>query len=210
MKCPLVAALATVSLLFTACEKAEITSYRVTKPGSPQVMAAQADTSRPAPAPAPKSPAPAQANMANTAVPTASGDGLAWSAPKHWTAKPPGSMRRGSYAITDERNNEADLSITAFPGTVGGELANVNRWRGQIELQPITEGELGAALTRLEKNGLKIAVLDATGPSQRTLGAMVPFNGATWFFKLQGPVNLVGREKDAFMAFLDTVKPAGK
>src|SRR5262245_11486043 len=48
-----------LSLPFAACEKAEISSYRVSKSPSPQVMAAQADNSRPAPAPAPKSAAPA-------------------------------------------------------------------------------------------------------------------------------------------------------
>jgi hypothetical protein len=216
MKRSFAALLIGFSLSFTACEKAEITTYRVARQTSgptPQVMAAQADNSRPAPAPAPKAPTPAptaQANMANTAVPTASGEGLAWSAPEHWKAKPTGAMRKGSYAITDERNNEADMSITAFPGNVGGELANVNRWRGQIELEPITEAEMAAALTRFEKNGLKFAVVEAVGPSQRTLGAMVPFNGATWFFKLQGPLNLVAKEKDAFMKFLESVKPAAK
>lgn len=207
MKRPFAVTLLGLPLLLAACEKAEITTYRVPKAATPQVMAAQADKT-PAPA-TPKAPA-GGGGMANTAVPTASGDGLTWKAPANWTAKAPGAMRRGSYSITDDRNNEADLSITAFPGNVGGELANVNRWRGQIELPPITEGELPAALTRFEKNGLKFAVLDITGPTQRTLGAMVPFNGATWFFKLQGPMNLVTKEKDAFMAFLNTVTPPTK
>ncbi len=209
MKRPFAVALLGLPLLFSGCEKAEVATYRVPKSPRPQVMAAQADTTKTPPAPAPKA-SPGGGNMANTAVPTASGDGLTWKAPANWTAKAPGAMRRGSYTITDDRNNEADLSITAFPGNVGGELANVNRWRGQIELSPISEGELAGALTRFEKNGLKFAVLDITGPTQRTLGAMVPFNGATWFFKLQGPMNLVAKEKDAFMAFLNSVTPPAK
>jgi len=36
----------------------------------------------------------------------------------------------------------------------------------------------------------------------------VPFEGATWFFKLMGPDKVVAQQKTAFMAFLDTVKPA--
>jgi hypothetical protein len=206
MNRPFAAALLGLPLLFAACEKAKVTTYQVPKSAAPQAVAAQADK---APQPAPKA-AAGRGNMADMAVPTASGDGLTWTAPEHWKAKAPGAMRRGSYTITDDRNNEADLSITAFPGNVGGELANVNRWRGQIDLEPITEGELPAALNRFEKNGLKFAVLDITGPTQRTIGAMVPYNGATWFFKLQGPVRLVTQEKDAFMKFLESVAPGAK
>src|SRR5690349_6376305 len=100
MKRPFAAALLGLPLLFAACEKAEITTYRVAKTSGPQVMAAQADTTKTPPPPAPKAPS-GGGNMANTAVPTASGDGLTWQAPANWTAKAPGAMRRGSYTITD-------------------------------------------------------------------------------------------------------------
>jgi hypothetical protein len=40
------------------------------------------------------------------------------------------------------------------------------------------------------------------------LGALVPHAGATWFFKLDGPDAVVAREKSAFIAFLQTLRPA--
>jgi hypothetical protein len=88
----------------------------------------------------------------------------------------------------------------------------VNRWRGQVQLPPVSEGDLGSAVTRLQKNGLAMAVVDATGGGPnptRILGAIIPFGGATWFIKLgPAPTALVEKQKSAFLAFLETVKPA--
>ena len=41
-------------------------------------------------------------------------------------------MRRGSYAVGADEKTAADLAITAFPGDVGGDLANVNRWLNKL------------------------------------------------------------------------------
>jgi hypothetical protein len=136
---------------------------------------------------------------------------LTWSAPAAWRPKAVSSMRRGSYDVGEGTEPLADLAITAFPGNVGGDLANVNRWRGQVDLPPITDAELPAALQSLPANGLAIQLADlAGGPVDkpvRMLGAIVPFEGATWFFKLTGPAAIVAAEKQRFVEFLATVKP---
>jgi len=71
---------------------------------------------------------------------------------------------------------------------------------------------VAAAITRLEVNGLKLGVVDMTGAANgapsRLVGAMVPFGGATWFFKLLGPEAVVAPEKAAFLEFLKTIRPA--
>jgi hypothetical protein len=155
--------------------------------------------------------------MADTAVATASGPGLTWTAPANWKTKAGSAMRKGSYAITaDGVAGEADLSITAFGGAVGGDLANLNRWRGQLQLPPVTEFD--SSTQRLDHNDLHITVVDLAGTGmnaatnkpepQRILAAMIPYQGATWFFKMSGPDALVAKEKPAFIAFLDTIKPA--
>jgi hypothetical protein len=106
--------------------------------------------------------------MANTAVATAGGPGLTWTAPAHWKAKPGSSMRKGSFTIAGE-GGEGDLAITAFPGDVGGDLANLNRWRGQIQLPPVTQAEFDAAIQRIEPNGLKMTVVDVAGTGTNAL-----------------------------------------
>ncbi len=119
-------------------------------------------------------------------------------------------MRKGSFTLAGEAGATADLSITAFPGAVGGELANINRWRGQVGLPPITDAELPAAATRFTANGLPFTVVDLAGADlanpQRILGGMTPYEGAMWFFKLTGPDALVAKAKPAFLDFLKTVK----
>ncbi len=152
--------------------------------------------------------------MANTAVTTASGADLVWKAPAHWKTKTGSAMRKGSYTVTAEgMEGEADLSITAFPGDVGGDLANLNRWRGQVKLPPVSQAEFETTTQHLDRGELHMTFAELvgtgnTGKPERILGAMVPHAGATWFFKMQGPDALVAKEKAAFMALLDTVKPA--
>lgn len=193
--------LALLSLL-VACREAKVASYRVPKEKADELPPA-------ASAPGAAAPASGGTDMASTAVPTASGSDLSWTAPSHWQAKPAAAMRKGSYAVVDAEG-AGDLSITAFPGDVGGELANLNRWRGQIQLPPLQESELPGAITRSQQHGLDFAVVDFANTSaakpQRILGAIVPFNGATWFFKLTGPDALVAKEKPAFLAFLESVR----
>jgi hypothetical protein len=191
-----------LAAILVSCRKDEITTYRIPKEAAP----AQPAAATPAAAPA----ATSGAGMAGTPVATATGAALAWTAPASWTAKPASGMRKGSYTITGP-GGAAELAITAFPGDVGGDLANVNRWRGQLQLPPIAQAEFETATRHLDRNGLHITVVDLVGTggsAQRILGAMVPHAGATWFFKLMGPDALVAQERTAFLAFVDTIKPA--
>jgi len=149
-------------------------------------------------------------DMANAAVTTGEGPTLKWTAPPHWQSKPASAMRKATYLIVGEDGATADLSVTAFPGAVGGELANINRWRGQLQLPPLAEAGLDGAISRITVNGLQVVLVDLTGgpadKPQRMLGAIVPSNGANWFFKLTGPEALVAREKPAFLAFVQTLQ----
>lgn len=189
----LVSAALTVLVLLTSCRPAEVARYRVPKEAAPPPAAASA----------------ADRAMAATPVVTAEGDGLAWTAPDHWSANPPGSMRRGSYAIRG-RDGEADMAITAFPGDVGGELANINRWRGQLGLPALQPAELPAVRTTVRTDHFEFVVVEFSNPAAtppgRMLGAFTAHAGNTWFFKLTGPDELVAAEKPAFLAFLQTVR----
>jgi hypothetical protein len=212
-------ALLALTASLAACSKPAVESYRAPKYPPPAKAAAatphtHAAGPTPPAAPPPAAPAPAATTggaMANTAVPTASGPGLAWTAPAAWTAKAGSPMRKATYVIKGD-GGEAELAITAFPGDVGGDLANVNRWRGQINLPPIGAGDLAGAVQRLEFNGLKLGVVDLGGAAgsgaQRTLAAIVPHAGSSWFFKLTGPDAIVAGAKPAFMEFLATIKPS--
>jgi hypothetical protein len=200
-------------LLLCGCRDREITSYRAPKDPAPVAanagMAAGPGSMPEGHPPVGAGATPAAGGMAGTAVPTGS-DSLTWTAPAAWTAMPERPMRKATFAVKDAAGATADLSITAFPGDTGGLLANLNRWRGQIALPPLNEPQLPASVEHLEANGLHLDVVDfvgtANGAPTRIVGAVVPKDGETWFFKLMGPDALVAAQKPAFLDFLRTVR----
>ncbi len=208
---------ALLALGFAGCREPKITSYRAPKETPVVLPPASAPADKPATATAatatatPASVPGMAGTMAGTAVPTASGADLKWTAPAHWQTKTASAMRKATFIISGDGGAEAELAITAFPGEMGGELANLKRWHDQsLQLPEASPAELTAPVTRFESRGLKFAVADYTNgklvPPQRLLGAIVPVGGDTWFFKLTGPVALLEKEKPAFLDFLKTVK----
>ncbi len=189
-------------LLVTAgCRDSEVLDYRISKENDADIPTANAATTA----------VPSPAMQPSPALAVASGAVLTWTAPVAWQLKALGQMRKGSFTLAGpDAATTADLSITAFPGAVGGELANINRWRGQLSLASITEEELSANVTRaVVAGGLAFTVVDIAGGGdqpQRIIGAMVPFDQAMWFFKLSGPDAFVASQKPAFLSFLQTVK----
>jgi hypothetical protein len=212
----ILACAALASLLLTGCRDRQITSYRAPKDAAPAMPAANTPASG-LPADHPPIGGAAggatagadQANMANTAVPTARGADLTWTAPAAWTPKAGSAMRKGSYAVKGD-GGEGDLSITAFPGATGGLEANLNRWRGQVGLPAASPADVVGAAEKFESNGLSFTVVDYANNGTRLLGAVVPYQGNSWFFKLMGPDAIVAGQKATFVEFLHTVKaPAG-
>jgi len=202
-----------IALVSAGCRDREITAYRAPKDAPPPAVQPTAASGNLPPDHPPigggsAAPAASGADMANTAVPTASGNALVWTAPANWAPKALGSMRKGSYSIRNESGGEADLSITAFPGATGGLEANLNRWRGQLGLTPQSPEEVTSAVEKFEANGLQFVVVDYANNGNRLLGAIVPFGGNSWFFKLTGPDAFVASQKAAYLEFLRTVKEA--
>ena len=206
-------------LAASGCRDREIVTYRAPKDPAPVVQPAPPKASMAGELPEghppigqSTNPGPTGAMPAGGSLAAAEGNALTWTAPVHWQAKPLTSFRKGSYSVPGEGGAAADLAITAFPGDTGGLFANVNRWRGQIGLPPVAESGLEAAIQRLDVNGFKIILFDATGTANgqpmRLLGAMVPHEGQTWFFKLTGPEAIVAKEQSAFREFLSTIKAA--
>ncbi len=169
--------LVALTLVFGACRDSKVEVYKIPKeadPPAPSISAAAPATTLPPDH-------PGVGDMTGPAVVKAEGPGLTWTAPSAWQPKPASGMRKATLVVGEG----AELAVTAFPGDVGGELANVNRWRGQLQVAPIGEAELAGVLTRLEAGGLQIAVVDISGGTPdkplRMLGAMVPYGETTWF-----------------------------
>jgi hypothetical protein len=107
-------------------------------------------------------------------------------------------------------DGHAEVTVVTLPGTGGGPLPNVNRWRGQIGLPPVTEAELAGLLTPLAGADAGSFLVDVANPEKknRLVAAVVGHGGGTWFYKLTGDEAAVGGAKAAFVQFVQSVKYA--
>ena len=147
----------------------------------------------------PKEDSPATA-MADSPRPK----GLRWTAPKGWKEIAGSGMRVAGFELP-KGPGKAEVTVVALPGDVGGELANVNRWRGQLALPPIAETGLPAARATVHCRLGSLFVYDFTGEGgkkTRLVAGMISLSGTTWFFKLMGDEAAVAAAKPAFLKLL--------
>lgn len=89
----------------------------------------------------------------DTTTATRQDAGFPWSVPESWIRdETPRQMRIATY-IAPTSTGDQEIAVTRFPGRVGGELANMNRWRGQMGLAPISETELENTIERFSADG---------------------------------------------------------
>lgn len=137
-----------------------------------------------------------------------------WTVPEDWKPGKTSSMRRGSFSVAGADNAKADIAVTVFPGDVGGLVANVNRWRGQLGLPAATADEIKGMTTKVDCIGTTATIVDITskpahsgkGSTARMIVATVPEGGNTWFIKLTGESELVGAQKENFVKFVQSLK----
>jgi hypothetical protein len=107
----------------------------------------------------------------------------------------------------------AVITLSRFPGKAGGLALNVERWRKKVGLPPIEEEQMNKEMLWLKLSGEKTPYVDLSNPSKadtdRILGVVAERGPVTWFFKMQGPPDLVGQQKAAFEAFIESVKFGG-
>ena len=135
-----------------------------------------------------------------------------WTIPSNWTPGQASSMRLASYKVNDEEGNELDFSVTSFPGDVGGLLANVNRWLGQIGVEPTDEKGLKEFVRPITIDGISAQLVEASSEDETLYAAILMRDNRSWFFKLTGNKILAEKEKANFSDFLESIcfhKPNG-
>ena len=134
-----------------------------------------------------------------------------WEVPSSWKPQPPpNDMVLRSFALADAEGGKADLTVTVLGGVSGGLLANVNRWRGQIGLAPVDDVELAKLAKPVDEKAGSATLVDMIGERNgqklRIIGAVVPKNGRTWYYKIMGSERVAEQEKAAFLKFVQTVR----
>ena len=135
--------------------------------------------------------------------------GLRWTAPAGWKEIAGAGMRIASFELPSKTAGKAEVTVVALPGDVGGELANVNRWRGQLALPPIAQEDLSLARATVRTRLGALFVYDFTGTGEkktRLVAGMIQVSGTMWFFKLMGDEKAVAAAKPAFLELLKGLK----
>lgn len=178
-----------LAVLTSGCGRDEIKVYNVPKEKPPQMAEANLPDGHP--------------DLAALAPPPQ----LKWQTPDGWKEVPPGEMRVASFKVSGRDGTQADVSVIPLPGAAGGDLSNVNRWRGQVGQAPVSAEELrklaqvvelaGQSATLFEQNGD-----NAEGVPTRILAVIQRRDDMAWFFKMTGDNNLVAQQKPVFVEFL--------
>lgn len=124
--------------------------------------------------------------------------------PEGWTASPEARQMRHATIMTPSKT---EVVVTVFGGTVGGDLANVNRWRMQVGLEGIQQADLEKNWTKVQTADANTSakVVDFTGPKGRILAAIIPQGDRTWFLRTTGDADAVAKTKDGFDAMVKSV-----
>jgi hypothetical protein len=137
---------------------------------------------------------------------------LTWKTPESWTQLAPGQMRVGSFKATNAGGKSADISIIPLSGVAGGDVANVNRWRGQIGLEPASADAIKQLAQTIEVAGQPGELYELSGKNPGTgepagiLAAIAQRGGTSWFFKMTGDPGVIAEQKPVFLEFLKSVK----
>ena len=132
---------------------------------------------------------------------------LQYTLPPGWQEKPLSPMRLASFKAIAPNGKETDVSVVSLPGIAGGDLANVNRWRGQVQLAPIDEDTLAKSAEHVSANGHDFLVVDLVsdapidGEKQRILAAILDENERAWFIKMTGEDAAVASQKERIHRF---------
>lgn len=132
-----------------------------------------------------------------------------WTAPSSWTAQPLSPIYKAHWKTHSIHSLTADVTITAFPNTVGSLASNINRWRAQIDMNSLSDSE-ALQLAEHQKiggvSGFYVELMtDIPGSSSSVIATCMHANNS-WFFKLSGPSEVVAQELSTFKIFLETVQ----
>ena len=136
----------------------------------------------------------------------------AWQTPPGWQEANAGQFLVAKYLIAGPDNTQASVNVSSSGGTGGGIAANVNRWRGQLGLGELPEGDITKQLSAVETGAGKAFQVQISGTDSRSgqkasiVGIIVPQDGQTWFYKLMGNDQLVERQKEAFTKFVQSAR----
>jgi hypothetical protein len=133
----------------------------------------------------------------------ASDDLIDYTLPEGWTALAATSERYVN--LRPAGDPEASCTLSFLPGSGGGLVDNVNRWRAQLEQPPFPL--FGRVATIVEAEGTFRGMgQGAPRAGFKLLGLLVCEPGGSLFLKFTGPSGLVDQERERFFALSTSLR----
>lgn len=188
-KIPVLSVLAAVFLLLAACsDEPSIQKYNTSKTPLP---AAETSATR------------GGGGTVDTGLP------FTWIVPPGWEAGKTSSMRLASYNVPLSNGETGDFSLVRLSGGAGGTMANINRWRGQIGLEPVEPEELAHSAhlhtTPQGKQFLHVTLINEDNPDSAILGAIFEEPDFVLFAKLTATQSGAEEAQESFEAFCNSI-----
>ena len=184
--------LAATAISLCACQRDEVAHYRVAK--EPPAPARGAPPGMAGEVPAPPRPS--------------GGGALAWTLPRAWKESRGGDSMRFA-TLKPPVEGRVDVSVVVLPGEAGGELANVNRWRGQIGLPPLDGAALARARRAVATRAGEVSLYDFTSEGQtrsRIVAGLAAVAGNSWFVKMTGDERAVAAARPDFIRLVESLR----
>jgi hypothetical protein len=131
-----------------------------------------------------------------------------WLTPTGWTEIPGATPPRVLAFSIGDGEKKAETVVTKFPaGGAGDYLSNINRWRGQIGLTPITDAQSVPMKDVSVGSGGKGILVEFHNPDagKRMIVVIGTVGGELWFYKLSGAGETVEAQREPFASFVKSV-----
>lgn len=107
-------------------------------------------------------------------------------------------------------DKQAEVQVTPLPPSAMSVLSQVNRWRDQVGLGPVSQADLDRAPPKkLKVAGKECELIDLAGPAKRQLVAWFPAGRQVYYVKMIGAPELVGQQREKFESFLSSIQFTG-
>ncbi len=179
--------------------QASLVELHGTLSAGPPAMGPFASAAAPAPT--------AAAGLANRPAESPASVGFTYQQPEGWRPGKSGPMRRLAFEAGDD-DEKVEITVTTLGKLGSALLPNVNRWRVQVGLEPVSEESLGTCVRSVDVSGEEGSWVELlpqeAGPA---ILAVITIRGDTgWFFKMMGPSATIAAEREHFDEFIRSVQ----
>lgn len=138
---------------------------------------------------------------------------LQWITPEGWIEETTSPLRVINLSVA--AHPEVECFVTVLPGSAGGALDNYNRWRAQMQLDPVDEEHLERlpSVELLDQPGILVDLEgvytgmrgERADSGYAMLGVIQSHPDGSIFVKMTGPADALAAERARFDAFVASI-----